>query len=192
VTQAEHRKRLRRFNLPGQARELTFSTSGRRPLLIDPEFARITLQATAPAIPRCDFALLAFVIMPEHVHLLLVPRSGVGAPDPKRLLSDIKRRSSYDIKRCLQDRSESDLLDRLRVRRPDRAVFRFWLAGGGYDRNLTSIDAVHASFDYIHNNPVKRGLCRSSAEYPWSSAAQWDERAAALPTWMPKVDRKPM
>jgi putative transposase len=143
-------------------------------------------------MPRSDFTLLAFVVMPEHVHLLLVPRPRIEAPDPKRLLSEIKRRSSYDIKRRLQDRAESDLLDELTVRRPDRAVFRFWLPGGGYDRNLTSSDSVQASFSYIHNNPVKRGLCCTPLEYEWSSARQCIELTESLPTWMPKIERRPL
>ena len=192
VTQAEHRKRLRRFNLPGQARELTFSTGDRRPLLVDPEFARITLRAMAHSIPRSDFTLLAFVVMPEHVHLLLAPRPRIEAPDPKRLLSEIKRRSSYDIKRLLQVRATESSLAELTVTRRDRAVFRFWLPGGGYDRNLTTTESVYAAFDYIHNNTVKRGLCRSPHEYEWSSARQWLDRSGAVEEWMPRIVRQPL
>lgn len=192
MTQTQHRKRLRRHNLPGQARELTFSTNGRRPFLVNPEFARLTLRAVATAIQPSDFSLLAFVVMPEHVHLLLVPRPSVERPDPRRLLSDIKRRSSYDIKRLLQTRTEAEMLDALTTTRPDRTVFRFWLPGGGYDRNLSSLESIHASFEYIHNNPVKRGLCRSPVEYGWSSARQWFAPTAAIPPWMPRIERQPL
>lgn len=128
--------------------------------------------------------------MPEHVHLLLVPRPRIKAPDPKRLLSDIKRQSSYGIKQFLQAQANTPLLDELTVIRRDRAVFRFWLPGGGYDRNLTSTDAVFASFDYIHNNTVKRGLCHLPSEYEWSSARQWLEPTAAIATWAPNIERQ--
>jgi putative transposase len=143
----------------------------------------------ASTIPESDFSLLAFVIMPEHVHLLLVPRPRIETPDPKRLLLGIKRWSSYEIKRVLQERGDHTLLDDLTVNRSHRAVFRFWLPGGGYDRNLTSTDSVQASFDYIHNNPVKRELCRTPTEFEWTSAAQWQDPNSAVPEWMPKIDR---
>jgi len=192
VSGVEHRKRLRRFNLPGQARELTFSTHQRRPLLAAPEFARLTLRAIAEAIPSSDFRLLAFVVMPEHVHLLLVPWRNVAQPDPRRLLSFIKRRTAYDIKRALQQLGNESLPQELAVVRPDRTVFRFWLPGGGYDRNLTTTDAVHASFEYIHANPVKRGLSRTPGGYEWSSARQWLEPEAVIPEWMPRIERVPL
>lgn len=47
---------------------------------------------------------------------------------------------------------------------------RFWQAGGGYDRNLFSPEAIHASLEYIHNNPVRRLLVEAAVDWPWSSA----------------------
>ena len=48
--------------------------------------------------------------------------------------------------------------------------FRFWQEGPGFDRNIFSPEALEASIDYIHNNPVKRGLCQKAADWKWSSA----------------------
>ena len=36
--------------------------------------------------------------------------------------------------------------------------FRFWQEGPGFDRNLFTPEALAASLDYIHNNPVQRKL----------------------------------
>ena len=47
---------------------------------------------------------------------------------------------------------------------------RFWQAGGGYDRNITDPDTARPVIDYIHHNPVRRGLGRSPEEWHWSSA----------------------
>ena len=47
---------------------------------------------------------------------------------------------------------------------------RFWQTGGGYDHNLFNRSAVRAKIDYMHGNPVRRGLVLAATEYAWSSA----------------------
>ena len=50
--------------------------------------------------------------------------------------------------------------------------FRFRQEGGGYDRNLKTETAVRASIEYIHLNPVRRGLCERAVEWKWSNAGR--------------------
>ena len=40
---------------------------------------------------------------------------------------------------------------------------KVWQEGPGFDRNLLTVKAVQAALDYIHTNPVKRGLCGQGA-----------------------------
>jgi hypothetical protein len=42
-------------------------------------------------------------------------------------------------------------------------------AGGGYDRNITSTEALRAVIEYIHANPVRRGLVARADDWEWSS-----------------------
>src|SRR5207245_2228878 len=49
-------------------------------------------------------------------------------------------------------------LARVTVREGSRLRHRFWQPGGGYDRNITSTEALRAAIDYIHANPVRCGL----------------------------------
>ena len=66
---------------------------------------------------------------------------------------------------------QSPLLRRLSVReRPGKHCFRCWQEGPGYDRNINSVEALQASLNYIHMNPVRRGLCEKPTDWPWSSA----------------------
>src|SRR5262249_48785979 len=51
-----------------------------------------------------------------------------------------------------------------------RLRHRFWQPGGGYDRNITSAAALRAVIDYIHANPVRRGLVARAEDWEWSSA----------------------
>jgi len=63
------------------------------------------------------------------------------------------------------------LLPKLTVlERPGKTCYRFWQADPGFDRNLFSPEAIRASLEYIHSNPVKRGLCRRAVDWKWSSA----------------------
>jgi putative transposase len=112
--------------------------------------------------------LVAFVFMPEHVHLLIVP--SVNEPDMGRYLALIKQPFSKSIKRLLIE-TNSPLLRRLTVQeRPSKTSFRFWQEGPRYDRNLNTAKAIRASIDYIHCNPVTRKLCRQAVDWKWSSA----------------------
>lgn len=107
-------------------------------------------------------------LQPEHVYLLLWPQT--NEPRIDLVLKRLKRPVSILARDDLRA-SRSRLLERLVVReRPDKMVFRFWQEGPGYDRNLQTCEAVQASIDYIHNNPVVRGLCRRARDWRWSSA----------------------
>jgi len=45
---------------------------------------------------------------------------------------------------------------------------RFWQRGGGYDRNFWSPKHTWQTIDYIHANPVVRGLCAGNVDWSWS------------------------
>lgn len=111
--------------------------------------------------------LVAFVYMPQHVHLLVHPTSEA---DIGRLLARLKQPFSKQIKQILTEH-RSDLLRKLTIReRPGKTCFRFWQEGPGFDRNLFTLDALSASIDYMHHNPVARGLCKTAIDWKWSSA----------------------
>lgn len=161
-------KRLRRFEQARQFHELTFSCFQRWPLLTEPNRCTALSASLDRACDEEDFALVAYVFMPEHVHLLVLPRSAEARVS--RFLARTKQRASSEIRRQLAA-SDPRLLARLIVQeRPGRPCFRFWQPGSGYDRNLFSPQAIAASIDYIHRNPVRRGLCERAIDYDWSSA----------------------
>jgi hypothetical protein len=68
-------------------------------------------------------------------------------------------------------------------RRPNgKESLRFWQRGGGYDHNLWSKDKVWEKIDYIHTNPVQRGLVTRPEDWPWSSYGDYAGlRQGALP-----------
>jgi hypothetical protein len=48
--------------------------------------------------------------------------------------------------------------------------FRYWQEGPGYDRNFTKPSTVLPAIDYLHHNPVRRGLVKRAVDWKWSSA----------------------
>ena len=163
-----HRKTIRRFHEPGDLHELTFSCYRRMPLLTNDVWREMLCRSIEKAITRWNFRLVAFVLMPEHVHLLVYPATSIVEID--NLLAAIKQPYSVKIKNLLMT-SGSDLVNRLTVQeRPGKTAFRYWQEGPGYDRNLSSQKAVLAAIDYIHRNPIRRGLVDGVAHWKWSSS----------------------
>ena len=128
-----HRKLVRHFDEPGKAHELTFSCYQRLPLLNTDERRTLLSGCIDSALARHGFELIAFVFMPEHVHLIVWP---LGHATISRLLFAIKKPFSFRAKTHLAARQDP-LLEKLTIReRPNKIAFRFWQEGGGYDRNI--------------------------------------------------------
>ena len=165
---AGHRKLVRHDHEPGDLHELTFSCYRRMPLLTNDVWRRLLCQSIDRTVERWAYRLVAFVLMPEHLHLPVLPTTKVVKVD--RFLSGLKRPHSVRIKRLLKQH-HSPLLERLTVQeRPGKTSFRYWQEGPGYDRNLFTEKVVMAAIDDIHENPVRRGLSKKGTDWKWSSA----------------------
>ncbi|MEQ9206162.1 MAG: transposase [Phycisphaerales bacterium] len=152
------RKKLRRYEIPGHARFLTCSCDQRQPFF-DDEYARhIFADQLMITRSRLGFKLHAWVVMPEHVHLLIHPNLP-DAPVSKILMS-LKRRVSTKVLQHWRNQGQNT---------PNQ----FWQAGGGYDRNIHSTDELHEKVRYIHENPARRGLVDRPHDWVWSSARAW-------------------
>ena len=75
--------------------------------------------------------------------------------------------------------------------RPGVTTFRYWQEGPGYDRNLESEAAVLAAIEYIHMNPVRRGLCTKAVYWPWSSIHFYLDPTAPANPALPKLHSLP-
>jgi REP-associated tyrosine transposase len=163
-----HRKTVKHFHEPGHLHELTFSCYQRLPLLTNDDWRRRLSTSIDAAGDEVMIQLVAFVYMPEHVHLHVYPLQ--DSSSISLYLARVKQPFSKQVKAILVEKRAA-LLKRLTVQeRPGKTCFRYWQEGPGLDRNLFSVDAIEASVDYIHTNPVKRGLCRRAVDWKWSSA----------------------
>ena len=162
------------WNEPGHAHFLTYSCNQRLPLLTRDRTRHWVIAALEHVRTTLDVALWAYVVMPEHVHVLLCPRQ----PDyeMRRVLAALKAPVSRAAKAYLLATSQTTWLNRLTVRYPGREAFRFWQAGGGFDHNVIRSKTIPAVIDYMHANPVRRELAATATDWEWSSARFWEGR----------------
>ena len=156
---------------PGHAHELTFSCFHRYAFLKADRTCQWLADAIDDARKQLDFALWAYVFMPEHVHLLIYPWRPIYKI--KVILREIKEPVGRRAIKHLRD-AAPDWLPRITVKRGKRLERRFWEAGGGFDRNVFEPKTLMAMVDYIHANPVRRGLVKQVEDWKWSSAG-WHE-----------------
>lgn len=165
-----HRKKVRHFDLPGDAHFLTFSCYRRLALLAKDRSRSWFVDSLQNAREKHGFQLWAWVIMPEHVHLLIYPCE--LEHDTATILTAIKRPVGERAIAFLTSQN-SQFLERLTVRTRNRTYRRFWQAGPGQDHNIYEPETALRVVDYIHNNPVRRGLVERPQDWPWSSARDW-------------------
>ena len=67
------RKKVKHYNIPNHAHELTFSCYHNDEYLLDPVACGIFMEELEDARKEFGFRIWAYVLMPEHVHLLIYP-----------------------------------------------------------------------------------------------------------------------
>ncbi|MCK4626323.1 MAG: transposase [Phycisphaerae bacterium] len=164
------RRHRKSFDIIGDAHCLTFSCFQRQPFFNGRYSPRWFLDAVEQARSKHPFELWAFVIMPEHVHMVILPHEGV------KIRTILSRTKHPVTRRALHfvEKNCPSFAARMIDRQPNgKITHRFWLRGGGYDRNLRSVRDVHEKIRYIHENPVRRGLVKCPEDWQWSSASAW-------------------
>jgi putative transposase len=131
-----------RYQQTGEFHFLTFSSFRRRPYLSTVAAMELFEDALERVRLRYLFAVAGYVVMPEHVHLLVnEPRRGLLSRTVQALNLSVSMRSHE---------------------RP------FWQAHY-YDFNVPTHEKFVEKLRYIHRNPVKRGLVTTPEDWLWSS-----------------------
>ena len=159
-------------DVPGEAHELTFSCYGRLKMLSRGRTRRWLIEALVAARRRHDLELWAYVIMPEHAHVLLYPRR--DEYDTGTIRQSIKQPVGRRAVNWLKANNAAWLVELRRVSASGRIHYHFWQPGGGYDRSVIKPETAWAAVEYIHDNPVRRGLVDVATDWAWSSA-RWYE-----------------
>ena len=164
-----YRKQCKRYNIPGHAHELTFSCYKNRAFLSKDRTCQYLIDAIIKSKNKYQFDLWSYVFMPDHVHLLICPHKSnycisdillsIKQPVSRKAIGYLKKDNPQGLK----------LLATGQQHRP----YRFWQKGGGYDRNITSVDTIIHAIRYMHNNPVRKQLVDAPEKWYYSSAKDW-------------------
>jgi putative transposase len=144
--------KLRHLDDLGTARFVTFSCWMRLPGLREPNAMPILAEEVVAARLKYRFALLGYVFMPEHVHLVILPPEQM---ELGRVMGEIKSKMArrYFALTAI----------------PTSGSKRVFWDKRCYDHNCRSSQAVAEKIRYCHNNPVTRGLVSDPADWKWSS-----------------------
>jgi putative transposase len=121
---------------------VTFSCDGRRPHLESATAKNLFLESLRSTSQKYQVEIIGYVIMPEHVHLLIkIPEEITLGTFIQALKVSVAKRS------------------------PQKP---FWLPRY-YDFNVLTTAKIQEKLDYMHNNPVVRGLVPFPEMWLWSS-----------------------
>ncbi len=162
------------------AQFITFSCYKRRALLQSDSAKRIVIGTLGSQLATHNGLCLGFVVMPEHVHCLVwFDQPGHLSP----FMNHWKDQTSLKIKKLYQTKFP---VYSSNIEETDPA----WQAGY-YPFNVFTENKLSEKLDYMHLNPVRRGLVQRAVDWKWSSA-RWYllQKSVGIPIRMPELWRR--
>ncbi len=138
---------LHRLNLENYPSFITTKTINNTLFLKKPENVQTVISAIYYGRKNRWFNLISFVVMPDHLHLIIIPRK----KNVSQSMHSIKGFSSKEINK-INDRNG-----------------RIWQASFR-DFTIYSEKLLLQKITYIHDNPVRKGLSLEASDYKFSSA----------------------
>ena len=165
---------LRRYDQAGDSHFWTIFCRRRLTFFHDDALKRIVADGLRVLQKRFGVCLIGYVIMPEHVHVIVYPHPR-GHDDPipvSKLLYALKKHVGFHGKQRLRKvwRVQGGLWSQ---------PLNAWATGSkgeqtiwnvrGYDFNVRTHKALLQKLDYCHKNPLTRALVDRAEDWPWSS-----------------------
>ena len=161
--------RLARVVVPGLPHHVTQRGNGKAQTFFEDDDYRLYRDLLADACRVAKVEVWAWVLMPNHAHLILVPSDADGL---RRALAPVHRRYAGHV----------------HARR--RLTGHFWQ--GRFGSVVMDEDHLAAAFRYVSLNPVRARLARRAEDWPWSSVhAHLSGRSDGLTTVAPALSRFP-
>jgi putative transposase len=168
-------KGLKRIYGFGHLHFITFSCYRRLPLLGTVRARNTFVQILGEIRTKHGFKLVGYVVMPEHVHLLISePLRGT----PSVVLRVLKQRVSRRLRRTSRRKTPMEQRS-LPFHGSDSRLPQFWQRRF-YDFNVWSRKKRIEKLNYMHMNPVKRKLVENPKDWLWSSCAFYQGKGQIL------------
>jgi|WetSurMetagenome_2_1015567.scaffolds.fasta_scaffold222838_1 putative transposase len=160
--------KLRHYDDSAGARFVTFNCFRDGEYLSSREAKLLLIKHILEAREKHGFKLMGYVIMPDHVHLVLLPSDGMKLG---LVIREIKSKMAREYFAAYGVPAGTHV---------------FWQKRC-HDRNCRSADEAKEKINYCHGNPVKAGLVLESGDYEWSSY-NWYEGRQDVPLAMDDVE----
>jgi len=156
-------KGLKRYYDKGDLHFVTFSCYRRLPLLRTERARNLLVKELARVRKEYGFQLIGYVVMLNHVHLLMSePKKGT----PSTVLQMLKQRVSRKMRERKKEGGNGQM--EFRFDEDGEQLKAFWQERF-YDFNVYRQGKVKEKLNYMHANPVIRGLVEHPKDWPWSS-----------------------
>lgn len=144
----------------------------RLPIFRTDKVKQILCDAFAEVRLKHGILILAYVIMPDHIHLLVY--SDKDMSEALRLLNGVSARR---IIQYLKDNGFEQSLFKLRGETRERNHKHSVWQHHPDSLDIFGEETFRQKADYIHMNPVRAGLAANPLEYQFSSSRLWADRA---------------
>jgi putative transposase len=136
---------------------------------------------------RGDFNLKGYIVMPDHIHMILelfgkgrspdlpkIAQAGSGTTlDLPSIIRDIKKYIAKETIRTLITLDEEMLLSiRLSRQKKRRHTYQLWQPDY-YDFNILTESKLNEKLKYMYENPLKKGLCDNPLNYEFSDIKRY-------------------
>jgi len=159
---------LKRLYGKGRLHFLTFSCYHRLALLKSARARSVFVRELARVRDELQFRVIGYVVMPEHVHLLVSePAQGT----PSSVLQKLKLRVAVRLRKRRKPTAGQMTLPFSDSEWQPRA---FWQARF-YDFNVYSYKKKMEKLEYMHANPITRGLVEHPKDWAWSKKMKNEE-----------------
>ncbi len=142
------------LNLPGALHYVTGNFINRFPVFTEPACCKVFLDELKTLNQEWPSKLIAYVLMPDHFHLISNPRDG-------RIREFARDLKSQAAKAIVKATSRFIFPETEEGRRVWQQSFKGVALWSGW--------MIRQKINYIHANPVKAGLEKSAKDYYWSS-----------------------
>lgn len=164
---------LRHQHIDGHLYYVTTVTQGRLPLFVTANYVVPLLDSLNFYQWKLNVRIVGYVIMPDHIHLLLWP---LGAATVSDFMRDFKTFTAKRIIRQAEAETNQALLKSFEEfgAKRGRSENKVW-QDDYWDMHIFSVRFVREKLNYMHRNPVRAELVGTPEDYPYSSYRNYTE-----------------
>jgi len=176
---------MKRYRVYPESHNTYFSTNSIvkwQPLFTTEPYFEIVIESLKYCQRNKGLSIFGYVIMPDHVHLISQNSDKYSLSD---IMRDFKRYTSKKITETLEAEGRTGLLTFFEVAAKIENTgnaYKVW-QDGFHPKAIFSEDFFRQKLEYIHYNPVRRGLVENPEEWRYSSAPNYfleDDSVIAL------------